>query len=112
MTRAKTQKTVASSLHDPAKAIMYTQVFPFSGSFPKALPAHISCLPIWCHLESLRPSSLREIRTEADESINPFQMTDPEKPPLFKTWSGWYLLVLSVLVLQIIIYRIVTLAFS
>jgi hypothetical protein len=39
-------------------------------------------------------------------------MIDPEKPPLFGSWTGWYVLVLSVLVLQIIIYRILTVAFS
>jgi hypothetical protein len=39
-------------------------------------------------------------------------MIDPDRPPLFSSWTGWYVLVLSVLVLQIIIYRILTVAFS
>lgn len=39
-------------------------------------------------------------------------MSDPEKPPLFKSWAGWYVLILSVLVLQIILYHILTLTFS
>jgi len=39
-------------------------------------------------------------------------MTDPEKPPLFSSWTGWYALILSVLAVQIIIYYILTLAFS
>ena len=37
---------------------------------------------------------------------------DSEKPPLFNSWMGWYVLVLSVLVLQIILYRILTVAFA
>ena len=39
-------------------------------------------------------------------------MSDPQKPPLFNSWTGWYVLVLSVLVVQIIIYRVLTVAFS
>lgn len=39
-------------------------------------------------------------------------MSDPEKPPLFDSWTGWYVLVLSVLAIQIIVYRVLTLAFS
>ena len=39
-------------------------------------------------------------------------MTDPEKPPVFNSWAGWYVLVLSILVAQIIIYRVLTVAFS
>ena len=39
-------------------------------------------------------------------------MSDIEKPPVFKSWKGWYMLVLAVLVLQIILYRILTMAFS
>lgn len=38
-------------------------------------------------------------------------MSDSTKPPLFKSWTGWYVLVLSVLVIQIIIYRVLTVAF-
>ncbi len=39
-------------------------------------------------------------------------MSDFEKPPLFDSWTGWYVLILSVLVVQIILYRILTVAFS
>lgn len=39
-------------------------------------------------------------------------MNDTEKPPLFKSWTGWYVLILSVLVVQIILCQILTLAFS
>lgn len=39
-------------------------------------------------------------------------MTESDKPPLFKSWTGWYVLVLAILVVQIIIYRLITLAFS
>ena len=39
-------------------------------------------------------------------------MTDSDKPPLFKSWTGWYVLILAVLVVQIIIYRVLTQAFS
>jgi hypothetical protein len=39
-------------------------------------------------------------------------MNESEKPPLFKSWLGWYVLVLGVLVLQIVLYRILTVAFS
>jgi len=39
-------------------------------------------------------------------------MDDSGKPPLFNSWTGWYVLILSVMVLQIILYRALTLAFS
>lgn len=39
-------------------------------------------------------------------------MSDSEKPPLFDSWTGWYVLILSVLVVQIILYRILTVAFA
>lgn len=39
-------------------------------------------------------------------------MIDPEKPPLFNSWTGWYVLILAVLVVQIIIYHVLTRAFS
>jgi hypothetical protein len=39
-------------------------------------------------------------------------MSEIEKPPIFKSWTGWYILILSVLGVQIIIYRILTVAFS
>ncbi len=39
-------------------------------------------------------------------------MSDSEKPPLFKSWSGWYRLVLGVLFIQIILYYLLTVAFT
>lgn len=39
-------------------------------------------------------------------------MKDPGKPPLFDSWTGWYLLVLAVLFGQIIIYYLLTRAFA
>lgn len=39
-------------------------------------------------------------------------MNDFEKPPLFSSWTGWYVLILTVLVVQIILYRILTVAFA
>lgn len=39
-------------------------------------------------------------------------MTDPDKPPLFKSWTGWYVLILSVLVLQIITYYVLTITYA
>jgi hypothetical protein len=39
-------------------------------------------------------------------------MSESEKPPIFKSWTGWYILILSVMVVQIIVYRILTVAFS
>jgi hypothetical protein len=39
-------------------------------------------------------------------------MENPEKPPLFKSWTGWYVLILAVLIVQIILYRLLTLAFA
>lgn len=39
-------------------------------------------------------------------------MNDTGKPPLFRTWTGWYVLILAVLVVQIILYRLLTVAFS
>lgn len=38
-------------------------------------------------------------------------MEEADKPPLFRTWTGWYALILSALVVQIILYRILTVAF-
>jgi hypothetical protein len=39
-------------------------------------------------------------------------MSDSEKPPLFKSWAGWYILILGVLFVQIIVYYLLTLRFS
>jgi hypothetical protein len=38
--------------------------------------------------------------------------TPPEKPPVFKSWKHWYVLVLGVLVLQIILYYWLTRSFA
>lgn len=35
-----------------------------------------------------------------------------EKPPIFKSWTTWYALVIGVMVFQVIIYLIVTRIFS
>ena len=39
-------------------------------------------------------------------------MIDEQKPPLFKTWKTWYVIVLAVLVVQVIFYTIITKIFS
>ena len=39
-------------------------------------------------------------------------MDDSGKPPLFNSWAGWYILILAVLVVQIILYRVLTVAFT
>lgn len=39
-------------------------------------------------------------------------MSDTEKPPLFNSWTGWYVLILAALVIQIILYRLLTVAFA
>jgi len=35
-----------------------------------------------------------------------------EKPPLFKSWNSWYLLVIAFLLLQIAVYFLLTKFFS
>lgn len=35
---------------------------------------------------------------------------EQEKPPVFKSWSGWYWLVAGVLLIQIIIYYTITIS--
>jgi hypothetical protein len=35
-------------------------------------------------------------------------MTKENKPPLFKSWKGWYLAVIIFLVLQIVLFTIIT----
>lgn len=35
-----------------------------------------------------------------------------EKPPVFKRWSGWYWLVMSFLLVQIVIYFLITNSFA
>jgi len=39
-------------------------------------------------------------------------MDDSGKPPLFGSWTGWYVLILTVLVVQIVLFRVLTVAFS
>jgi len=35
-----------------------------------------------------------------------------EKPPLFESWKTWYKLVLAVMLIQVIVYFLITTAFS
>ncbi|HZY83058.1 MAG TPA: hypothetical protein VFE50_26245 [Cyclobacteriaceae bacterium] len=37
--------------------------------------------------------------------------TEENRPPVFKSWSGWYWLVASVLLIQIIVYTLITNSF-
>ena len=37
--------------------------------------------------------------------------TTEEKPPVFKSWKGWYWLVMGALAFQIIIYFLITRSF-
>jgi len=39
------------------------------------------------------------------------ESTEPQRPPVFKSWKGWYWLVLFVLVVQIIVYTLITNSF-
>jgi len=39
-------------------------------------------------------------------------MAEENKPPVFKKWSGWYLLVIAVLIVQIIVYSLITNSFK
>lgn len=39
-------------------------------------------------------------------------MRDTDKPPLFHSWTGWYVLILAVLAVQIVLYYLLTLAFA
>jgi hypothetical protein len=36
---------------------------------------------------------------------------DPDQPPVFRKWRGWYLLVICVLLIQIILYTLITNSF-
>lgn len=38
--------------------------------------------------------------------------SENEKPPLFERWSGWYVTLAVALVVQIIIYYLITASFS
>jgi len=35
-----------------------------------------------------------------------------EKPPVFSSWKGWYWLVMSVAVVQIVVYYLITHSFA
>lgn len=37
--------------------------------------------------------------------------TEEDRPPVFKSWKGWYWLVISVLVIQIIVYTLISYSF-
>jgi hypothetical protein len=37
--------------------------------------------------------------------------TEDNRPPVFKSWNGWYWLVASVLLIQIILYTLITNSF-
>jgi len=39
-------------------------------------------------------------------------MDAEEKPPVFKTWSHWYWLVIAVMVVQVLLYFWITQAFA
>lgn len=41
-------------------------------------------------------------------------MKDPysERPPVFRSWKGWYVFLVAVLVVQVVIYYWLTLRFS
>jgi hypothetical protein len=36
----------------------------------------------------------------------------PDKPPIFKSWNGWYITVLIFLLLQIMLFQLFTKYFS
>ena len=40
------------------------------------------------------------------------ETAEDERPPVFTRWRGWYILVLSVLVAQIVVYSLITYAFK
>lgn len=37
---------------------------------------------------------------------------EDERPPVFSSWKAWYGLVIAVLLVQIVVYLLITLAFS
>jgi hypothetical protein len=39
-------------------------------------------------------------------------MENPEKPPLFRSWKGWYFLVLAILLAEIVFFSLITKAFQ
>lgn len=39
-------------------------------------------------------------------------MVESEKPPVFKSWKGWYVFILLVLAIQVVLYRVLTVVFS
>lgn len=40
------------------------------------------------------------------------EVQEEEKPPIFNSWKGWYLLVIGFLFIQIVIYFFITRSFS
>jgi hypothetical protein len=49
------------------------------------------------------------------ELLNELVMTDKqqnESPPVFKNWSGWYWLLISVALIQFLVYFLITRSFS
>ncbi len=40
------------------------------------------------------------------------EASDNEKPPVFRSWKGWYWLVLALIVVQIALYLFITYSFS
>ena len=40
------------------------------------------------------------------------ESTEQDRPPVFKKWKGWYWLVMSFLLIQIIIYALITNSFK
>ncbi|CAN5342823.1 hypothetical protein BH10BAC4_BH10BAC4_24320 [soil metagenome] len=40
------------------------------------------------------------------------ESTENEKPPVFRKWSSWYWLVMIVMIIQVIIYSLITFSFS
>jgi hypothetical protein len=39
------------------------------------------------------------------------ESTENEKPPVFRKWSSWYWLVIVVMLVQVIIYSLITFSF-
>ncbi len=37
---------------------------------------------------------------------------DTESPPVFRKWRSWYILVISVMLVQLVVYLLISLSFS
>ena len=44
--------------------------------------------------------------------MDPSNASSNEKPPGFQRWSRWYWLVIGVMVIQLVIYTLITFSFS